>query len=120
MRRCVRWGVVLKEYPGNLPFSGPPVESQMPLYRWSYCAPDSKSLSSISPIRGEMTRVGQKWGGGGGGLLLWGLPGQQLITFMAMGPCRLLSLLPPVLMVNPSAIYLVSGANDSHLLLLLL
>lgn len=49
----------------HLLFSSAPVESQMPLYRWPYCASVSKSLSSISLIRGERTRVGRNGGGGG-------------------------------------------------------
>lgn len=56
------WGVY--RIRSHLLFSGPPVEFQMPLYRWTYCASVSKSLSSISPIRGEGMRRGQKLGGG--------------------------------------------------------
>lgn len=49
----------------HLLFSGPPVESQMPLFCWPYCASVSKSLSSISPIRRKEDEGGQKWRGGG-------------------------------------------------------
>lgn len=56
------WGVYRIRW--HLLFSGPPVETQMPLYHWTYCASISKSLSSISPIRGQGMRRGQKLGGG--------------------------------------------------------
>lgn len=56
----VSWGSY--RIPRHLLVSGPPVESQMPLYHWPYCASISKSLSSISLIRGEGTRVGRSVG----------------------------------------------------------
>lgn len=60
----------------HLPFSSPPVESEMPLYRWLFCVSVSKSLSSISLIREERMRVGQNWGGA--------LPGKPLIALMPL------------------------------------
>jgi len=97
--------------PRHLLFSGPPVESQMPLYRWPHCAFVSKSLSSISLIRAERTRVGQKKGG---------LPGQALIALMPLGLWQLSSFLAPCVDTKfDCAIYLVAGANScsggSHL-----
>lgn len=82
-------------YGGNrhVPLSSPPVESQMPLYRWPHCASDSKSLSSISLIRGERMRGGQKSGGG--------VPGRPEIALMSVGSCWLLSLF-----LSPTALLL--------------
>lgn len=80
----------------HLPFSSPPVESEMPLYRWLFCVSVSKSLSSISLIREERMRVGQNWGGG--------LPGKPLIALMPLAPVCYVFFAPtpphPVLMLN--------------------
>lgn len=82
----------------HLPFSSPPVESEMPLYRWLFCVSVSKSLSSISLIREERMRVGQNWGGG----VTW----EATNCFDAIGPCLLCLFCThtptplPVLMLN--------------------
>lgn len=86
----VGWGSY--RMPRHPLFSSPPVESQMPLYRWLYCASVSKSLSSISLIRGERMRVGRNVGEG--------LPGKPVIALMSSGSWLLLSLLHPALMLK--------------------
>lgn len=93
----------------HLPFSSPPVESEMPLYRWLFCVSVSKSLSSISLIREERMRVGQNWGG-----VTW----EATNCFDAIGPCLLCLFCthtptPRVDAKFESAIYLVVGANGS-------
>lgn len=90
----------------HLLFSSAPVESQMPLYRWPYCASVSKSLSSISLIRGERTRVGRNGGGG--------VPGKAVIALMSVGSWLLLSFLPPCINAKfECVIYLTAGENGS-------
>lgn len=79
----VSWGSY--RIPWHLLVSGPPVESQMPLYHWPYCASVSESLSSISLIRGEGTRVGRSVG----------VAGQPVIALMSLGSWLLLAFLPP-------------------------
>lgn len=68
-----------------------PVESQMPLYPWPHCAFASKSLSSISLIRGRSLGVGMggrnHWARREGG----GLPEPPRIALMSQLPCWLLS-----------------------------
>lgn len=79
----VSWGSY--RIPRHLLVSGPPVESQMPLYHWPYCASVSKSLSSISLIRGEGTRVGRSVG----------VAGQPVIALMSSGSWLLLTFFAP-------------------------
>lgn len=94
----------LIEYPRHLLFSGPPVESQMPLYRWPHCVSVSKSLSSISLIRGEGTRVGPNWE------VTWAATNR----FDAIGPSEVFVFFAPCVDAKfESAIYLVAGAKDS-------